>query len=314
MSKILVTPRSVTKGGHPSLEALKEAGYGMVTCTPGAQPSEDELRALLPGCVGYLAGVERVSSTVLEAAPDLRVISRNGTGVDGIDLDAARRLGISVCRAEGANARGVAELTMGLILSLARSIPACDRAIKAGDWERRKGLELEGRTLGVVGCGQIGRIVARLGLGFGMNVIAHDPYPNPDFAPGAAFRYGSLGEIVEMADVITLHCPPADGRPVLDATALERVKKGVLVVNTARPSLVDRTALAQALDSGRVGGAALDVFETEPPGEDPLLINDRVIATPHIGGFTDESVDRAMYVAVDNLLNALKGVEMRMAR
>lgn len=314
MSKILVTPRSVTKGGHPSLEALKEAGYGMVTCTPGVQPSEDELRALLPGCVGYLAGVERVSSTVLEAAPDLRVISRNGTGVDGIDLDAARRLGIAVCRAEGANARGVAELTMGLILALARSIPASDRAIKAGGWERRKGLELERRTLGVVGCGQIGRIVARLGLGFGMNVIAHDPYPNPDFAPGAAFRYGSLGEIVEMADVITLHCPPADGRPVLDATALERVKKGVLVVNTARPSLVDRTALAQALDSGRVGGAALDVFETEPPGEDPLLINDRVIATPHIGGFTDESVDRAMYVAVDNLLNALKGVEMRMAR
>ena len=307
MSKVLVTPRSVTKGGHPSLDALRDAGYEVVFCTPGVQPSEEELRELLPGCVGYLAGVERVSAAVLEAAPDLRVISRNGTGVDNIELEAAGRCGIQVCRAEGANARGVAELAMGLLLALARAIPQSNHAISEGGWERYKGVELSGRKLGVVGCGQIGRIVSRLARGFAMQVLAYDPYPSKDFALGDGFRYASLEEIIEHADAITLHCPPrADGRPLFDAGSLERVKPGVLIINTARSGLVDGTALLQALQTGRVGGAAFDVFDKEPPGDEPLLRHPRVIATPHVGGFTDESVDRAMYVAVDNLLAALK--------
>jgi len=309
MKRILVTPRSVTRDGHPSLDDLRRAGYEVVLGPPGKLPAEEDLLRLLPGCVGYLAGVEKVPARVLEAAsPGLRAISRNGAGVDGIDVEAARRLGIAVLRADGANARGVAELAVGLILSLARSIPAGDRALKAGGWERRMGLELEGKTLGIIGCGRIGRLVSRFALGLDMAVIAHDPLPDPAFRPGPGFRYAPLGEVLAGADVLSLHCPPSrDGRPLLDAAAIAALKPGVLVVNTARADLVDRTALAAAIADGRVAGAAFDVFDREPPGPEPILASGRVIATPHVGAFTPESVDRAVRGAVENLLQALEG-------
>ncbi len=155
--KILITPRSLTRNGHGALDKLEDAGYELVFSTPGAFPSEDELIEKLPGCVGYLAGVEQISAKVLDSATDLKVISRNGTGVDSVDVDAARRNHIEVLRAAGANARGVAELTFGHILAAVRSIPFSDAAMKAQRWERRKGIELAGRTLGLIGCGMIGQ-------------------------------------------------------------------------------------------------------------------------------------------------------------
>ncbi len=300
MARVLVTPRSVTKGGHPALARIEAAGHEVVFCTPGQQPDEAELLRLLPGCEGYLAGVEPITARVLEAAAGLRVVSRNGTGIDNIDLAAAERLGISVCRAEGANARGVAELTLGLILALARSIPFSDAALKKGGWERRKGIELIGRRLGVVGCGRIGRTVAEFGLALGMEVVAYDVCPPPSLMP-PGFRYASLDEVLAQADVLTLHCPPL-GRPLIDADALGRMKPGVLIVNTARHELIDADALLAALERGTVAGAAIDVYAKEPPGCDPLASHPRVIATPHIGGFTEESVDRAVDTAVENLL------------
>jgi len=300
--KILVTPRSLTTSGHPALDRLTAAGYDIVLGPSGKMPTTEDLVRLLPGCVGWLAGVERITADVLAAAPDLRVIARNGTGVDAIDLDAARRRGIDVRRAEGANARGVAELAIGLVLALARSIPFSDAAIKAGGWERRKGIELEGKTLGVVGCGKIGRIVAHLALGFEMRVIGHDPFAKAS----ADLPLLPLDELLAASDVISLHCPPpADGTPLLDARRLALTKPGVLVVNTARHELIDIPELGAAIDRGHVAGAALDVFDAEPPLDRAHLASSRIIATPHIGGFTDESVDRAVDVAVDNLLEVL---------
>jgi D-3-phosphoglycerate dehydrogenase / 2-oxoglutarate reductase len=302
MPKILVTPRSLTAAGHPALDRLVMAGFEIVAGPAGRLPDADDLRRLLPGCVGWLAGVERITDDVLAAAPDLRVIARNGTGVDAIDLAAARRRGIEVRRAEGANARGVAELTIGLILALARSIPSSDAAIKAGGWQRHQGIELEGRTLGIVGCGKIGRLVAALARGLGMRVVGHDPFA----AAVAELPLLPLDDLVAASDVITLHCPPgADGRPVLDAGRLAHAKPGVLVVNTARHELVELPALVAAIDEGRVGGAALDVFDAEPPVDRGPLARPRIIATPHIGGLTAESVGRAVDVAVDNLLDVL---------
>ena len=308
MAKILVTPRSITAaGGHPALDALTEAGYELVFSTAGKQPGEDQLIELLPGCAGYLAGVERISAKALRAATQLKVISRNGTGTDAVDLEAAERLGICVCRAEGANARGVAELTIAMIFALARNIPAHSRAIKAGRWERHKGIELRGKVLGLVGCGKIGQLVAEAAVALGMEVLAHDLYPAETFAPSERFRFAPLDEVFERSDIISLHCPPpADGKPIVDVDALAKMRHGVLLVNTARAGLVDAGALHAALESGRVAGAALDVFETEPPAEHPLLAHERVIATPHIGAFTRESVDRAVQVAVDNLLQQLQ--------
>jgi D-3-phosphoglycerate dehydrogenase / 2-oxoglutarate reductase len=305
-SRILVTPRSVTKSGHPALQRLIDAGCEVVCCTPGQQPDEAELLRLLPGCVGYLAGVEKITARVLDAAPALKVISRNGVGVDNVDLDAARRLNVRVCTTPGANARGVAELAVGLMLALARNLPACDRALKDGRWERRSGIELQGRTLGVVGCGQIGRMVAAMGVGIGMRVMGFDVAPDAAFLPGAAFRYAGLDEVLAVAEVVSLHCPPQpDGRPLMDGATLAGLRRGALLVNTARASLVDEEAVLAALSSGQLGGFGTDVYAEEPPRDLRLVRHPQVIATPHAGGFTAESVDRAMNMAVENLLKAL---------
>ncbi len=310
MKKVLVTPRSLTKGGDPALDLLTREGFEIVFSAPGQLPPEDELIRLLPGCVGFLAGIEPITAAVLESAADLKAISRNGSGVDAIDLEAAKRLNIKILPAEGANARGVAELTLGMMLSLIRSIPFSDACLKREQWERRKGLELEGRTLGLIGCGQIGQVVAKLALAFGMQVLAHDVYPNPNFRPSPDFRFAELDEVFTESEIISFHCPEQpDGLPILDRERLERLKPGVFVVNTARASLIDETAILEFLQAGRVGGLALDVFDREPPEFTPLLANDRVIVTPHIGGFTSESVSRATLAAVENLLNFLKGNE-----
>ena len=301
MKKILVTPRSITRAGHPALDRLRAAGFEVVFCAPGQSPSEDELIALLPGCVGFLAGVEPVTARALAAARDLQAISRNGTGVDNIDLAAAKERGVRVCRAEGANARGVAELAIGLMFALARAIPASDRAIKSGGWERQTGFELEGKTLGVVGCGRIGQLVAKMAAGLDMRVLAHD------IVPVTGLAMAPLEQVWAEADAISLHCPPrADGRALVDAAALARMKRGALLINTARAGLLDEAAVLAALESGQLGGLASDVLAGEPPTHRRLAEHPRAIVTPHAGALTRESVDRAVDVAVTNLLEALR--------
>lgn len=310
MNKVLVTPRSLTESGHPSLSLLTEAGYEVVFCTPGVQPSTEELKRLLPGCVGYLAGVEKIDEEVLAVAEDLCAISRNGTGVNSIDLAACERRGIRVLRTQGANARGVAELALGLMFSLVRSIPFSDDQLKAGVWTRRKGVELNGRELGVIGCGMVGRLVIRTALDLGMRVRGYDPFPERGFSPGDGFSYTDLDTVLQKSDVVTLHCPPsADGKPLLDAMAIDSMKPGAMLVNTARADLVDEAALLAALNAGRIGGYATDVYVTEPPEASPLLMHDRVVCTPHVGGYTEESVARSTLAAVENLLLVLQEPE-----
>jgi phosphoglycerate dehydrogenase-like enzyme len=303
--KILITPRSLTRGGHAALTPLVEAGFELVFCSAGVQPGEAELLRLLPGCVGYLAGVEKISGAVLQAATGLKVITRNGVGIDNVDLAAAKTLGIAVLPAAGANARGVAELAIALMLALVRAIPFSDAAMKNSQWSRREGIELAGRTIGVVGCGRIGQLVARMAAGLDMQPIGFDPIATA--VPCNAFRYVSFEQLLGRSDIITLHCPaPADGQAVITRATLSRIKPGAYLVNTARASLLDVPAVLEALDSGKLAGLATDVFEAEPPGDDPLVRHTKVIATPHVGGFTAESVSRAVSAAVENLLKVLK--------
>lgn len=302
MQRILVTPRSATRSGHPELDRLRGAGFEVVTCTPGVQPDEEELIGLLPGCVGYLAGVEAIGERALASANQLRAISRNGVGTDAIDLDAAKERGITVCTAPGANSQGVAELSVGLMLALARSLPAAAAAMKKGVWQRAKGVELAGRRLGVVGCGNIGRRVAAMSIGLGMHVSGYDLYPNDTFCP-SGFSWESLENVLH-CDVVSLHCPPSS-EPLVDASAVASMRRGAWLVNTARADLVDEEAVIEALDSGRLGGYATDVYHEEPPANRRLVEHEQVIATPHIGGYTVEGVDNAMSRAVDNLINAL---------
>lgn len=307
LKKILVTPRSVTKNGHHSLRKLENAGFQVNFCSPGRQPTEEELIELLPGCVGYLAGVEKVSARVLENNRQLKVISRNGTGVSNIDLEAAKKLNITICRAAGANARGVAELTICLVFSLVRSIPYSDAQLKNNKWDRRKGVELKGRQLGIIGCGRIGKEVACLALDIGMQVVAYDPLQHDFFTPSTNFKYVPMDDLLGTSDIISLHCPPImDGKPLIQKETLDKMKTGAYLINTARGELIDDNAVLATLESGRLAGLAVDAFRSEPPEESELLKHERVIATPHIGGFTEESVNLAMERAVENLLNALR--------
>lgn len=307
MKKILVTPRSLTTAGpHPELEPLTASGYEIVSATAGVRPDERELVHLIPGCVGYLAGMERISARVLEAASSLRVVSRNGGSIDNIDLQTAARLGIKVLAAVGTNSRGVAELTIALMLAAARAIPPESAAIAHGEWERVKGFELEGRTLGIVGCGRIGSLVAQIAAsGLGMRVLGYDPYP-PEPAP-ASIEPAPFDRLLRESDVVSLHCPPLDnGSALITTRNIHLMKHGVVLINTARGSLVDFDAVLEALQGERIFAFATDVYPEEPPEAHPLFAHARVVATPHVGGYTTESLARSSRTAVANLLAFLQ--------
>lgn len=305
--RILVTPRSLTAEPHPEVERLRDLGFEIVYSTAGAMPTEQELMTLVPDCVGWLAGVEPVTPKIIAVAEKLKVISRNGVGVDNLPIETLNQRGVQIMIAEGANSLGVAELTIGLIFSAMRSIPLADAGIKSGGWPRVRGMEVRGRTIGVIGCGAIGREVARMAIALGANVIAFDPArPNLDL-PSASFAYAEVDEIVAQADILSLHCPlPRDGSALLTEERLATCKQGQVIINTARSKLIDEAALIDALEDGRVGAYATDVFDEEPPTSLTLAAHPRVIATSHIGGFTTESVERATRIAADNLLTALR--------
>lgn len=294
MKNILITPRSLTRNGHAELDRLRQLGYHLVFCDPEQLPDENTLIHLLEGCCGYLAGVEPITRRVLTAAVDLRCISRHGSGTDNIDLTAAEERGISVRSSNGANARSVAELTLGLILALTRSIVRADRELKSQHWERHAGFELAGKTLGIIGHGQVGRTLGQLVTPLEIKTMAHDPAQGMD----------CLAELLYHADIISLHCPPGN-TPLVDEPFLRQCKPGLFLVNAARGELLDDDAVLKALDDGRLAGLAMDAWRHEPPGKDPLALHPRVIATPHIGGYTRESVDRTVKRAVDQLLECL---------
>jgi len=234
----------------------------------------------------------KVTRALIEKAPRLRVIARAGTGVDNVDLDAASARGIVVMNAPGANSISVAELAMAFVLDLARPVPAADAAMKAKKWEKKKfaGIEVRGKTLGIVGLGRIGQEVAVRARAFGMEIVAHDPFiPEPVAAQYGA-RLASLDEVCAEADYLTLHLPVTDStRGIFDADRFAKCKRGIRIINTARGELIDEAALAAALESGQVGGAALDVFRQEPPADWSLAQLPNVIATPHIAASTGEA-------------------------
>ncbi|WP_289041949.1 NAD(P)-dependent oxidoreductase [uncultured Aliiroseovarius sp.] len=306
MSKILITPRSLSKGDHPDLEPLRRAGFELVMPTPGATPTEADLVKALPGCVGWLAGVEPVSEAAIQSAKDLRVISRNGTGVDNLPMDAVEAAGVVIQRADGTNARGVAELALALALAGLRNIVLTNTGVKAGDWPRRIGSEIQGAKVGIVGLGAIGATMAELCLAVGAHVYGFDPYAPDGVVTHSAFTRSDFTSVVAGAKVLSLHAPmQKDGRPLIGAQEITALGHGGVIVNTARAGLVDEAALLEALGSGQVSSYAADAFHTEPPELTALLRHPNVIATSHIGGFTDASVARSTRRAVDNLLNVL---------
>ncbi len=308
LRRVLITPRSVTAAGLDSvreLEPLRERGWELVSGPAGRLPTEAELLDLVPDVDGWLAGVEVISATVLQHAPRLKVISRNGVGADAVDIAAAESAGITVALARGANSRGVAELAILLILAALRDLPRANSAMKSGEWTRSLGREMPDITVGLVGFGAVGRLVAGFAGALGATVVAFDPFASIDAASGA--EGVPLDEVFARADVVSLHSPPAaDGSPIVTADRLASMRHGSALVNTARAGLVDPVAVLACLTSGQLAAYAVDAFETEPPELTPLLAHPSTILTPHLGGYTAASVRRATEQAVANLIATLE--------
>jgi D-3-phosphoglycerate dehydrogenase len=234
-----------------------------------------------------------LTRALIEGAPRLRVIGRAGVGVDNIDIDAATERGVAVLNAPSGNTTSAAELTFALLLSLARRIPAADRSMRSGEWDRTsfRGMELHGKTLGLVGAGRIGAEVARRARAFGLRVVAYDPYLSDERADTLGLVVAPLDHVLEEADILSLHVPLTEATEnLIDAGALARMKPGAFLINASRGGVVDEAALVDALRAGRLGGAALDVFADEPPATDhPLRGMEGVVLTPHLGAATREA-------------------------
>lgn len=234
----------------------------------------------------------KVTKKVLEAAKNLKLIGRAGIGVDNVDIPMATEMGVIVMNTPDANATTTAELAIAHMMSLSRQLPTADRSVRSGKWERSKlmGAEIAHKTLGIIGYGTIGRIVSTRGLGLKMNVIAYDPFVAPEIYAEYGVESVSLDDLIKRSDYITLHCPLIEKtKNILNADNLTKLKKGTRIINCARGGLIDEKALYEAIKNGQCAGAALDVFENEPPKDSPLLELENIVFTPHLGASTNEA-------------------------
>jgi D-3-phosphoglycerate dehydrogenase / 2-oxoglutarate reductase len=277
--------------------------------------TSDELLQVIGGYDALIVrGRTKVTPAVFAAAPRLKVVGRAGVGVDNIDLAAAREHKVTVVNSPLATTLAVAELTMGLMLGMLREIPRADTSMKNGKWLKKEfeGNELYGKTLGVIGFGRIGSAVAQRAAAFGMNVIGYDPLVVAEDIRQRGGEPVNLIDLYIRADVITLHLPLTnDTREILDAAAFAKMKTGVRIVCAARGGVIDEEALLEALNSGKVASAALDVFAAEPPGQTALVSHPHVVCTPHVGAQTVEAQGRAAYDISIEILAALKGEALR---
>ena len=307
MPKVLVSDPIGPEG-----VSLLETG-AEVDVKTGMKPAE-----LIDTVGGYDALVVRsetkVNREVIEAGKNLQVIARAGIGVDNIDLDAATGAGIAVVNAPTGNTVAAAEHTLALMLALARNVPGAHQSLKSGEWKRSSfmGIEVRDKTLGICGLGRVGTEVARRAQAFGMRLVGYDPFVAPDYARRIGVELLSLEDLLADSDFVTLHTPLTEGtRGMLGMRQVENIKPGARIINVARGELVDEAALLAGLESGRLGGVALDVFAKEPPDPSPLLDHPKVIVTPHLGASTREAQREVAIEAAEQVLAVLKGEPAR---
>jgi D-3-phosphoglycerate dehydrogenase len=304
MARVLVTEKLAESG----LDLMSGAGHE-VDVRLGLGPDE-----LLEAVVGASALVIRSATTVtaevLAAGSDLVVVGRAGIGLDNVDVEEATRRGVMVVNAPQSNILSAAEHAFALMLAQARNVPQSHSALKAGKWERSKweGVELYGKTLGIVGLGRVGALVAQRALAFGMRLVAYDPYVSAERARQMGVELMGIEELFAEADFVTIHLPKTpETMNIVNRDLLAKAKHGLRIVNTARGGLIDEEALADALRSGQIGGAGLDVFAVEPCTESPLFGIDSVVVTPHLGASTAEAQDKAGVTIAEQVILALKG-------
>jgi D-3-phosphoglycerate dehydrogenase len=306
--KVFVSSRSFGRYDPDPLKRLQQVAE--VALNPhGRSPTREELMDALAEADGLLAGHDPVDAGILDAAKKLRIVARHGVGTDRIDMEEATRRKVLVTWTPGANARAVAEYVFALVLGLFRHTPAACASMQAGQWDPRvfMGRTLYKKTLGVIGFGSIGRLVARMAAGFEMKVIAHDPFVTDSGDSGVELT--TMDGLLENADVVTLHCAlTEDTRHLIDEDALSKMKPGAVLVNTARAGVVDTQALCRAVGEGKIAGAALDVFDKEPPApDDPLCSAPNILATPHIAAYAQEAVSEMDRMCADDLIAFFTG-------
>ena len=310
-SRLLVTPTSYGKN-DARLKSELEALVGEVIYNPTGKPlTSDQVAKLLPGVDGYIAGLDGIDANAIKTADRLKVIARYGVGVDNVDLPAAKERGIIVTNTPGANSASVAELALGLMLALARQIPEAVEAVQQGKWPRYAGLSLEGKTVGILGFGAIGKQLAHRLAGFDCRILAFDPFADAAFAKDYHVDLATLNEVIEQADFVSLHLPLLlETRCMVNDTFLKKMKKGSFLINTSRGEVIDEDALVRGLQSGHLKGAALDAFTVEPPDpKHPLLMLPQVIVTPHLGAQTDGATSNMGWLAMKDCLAVLRNEE-----
>ncbi len=298
--KIAITTSSFGQFSDEPLKMLRDAGVEYVLNPHGRALTEEEAKGLLKGCAGVAAGTEPLTAAVMAALPELKVISRCGVGMDSVDLEAAKARGIAVRGTPDAPTRAVVELTLGYALDMLRGLSVMNSELKSGVWKKRMGSLILGKRVGIVGFGRIGRAVAKAFAALGCEAAFYDP-----FVERADYPKMELEELLGWADIVTLHCSkPKDGSRVLDAKRLGLMRQGAWLINAARGGLVDEQALYENLKSGKLAGAALDVYEREPY-EGPLKELPNALLTPHIGSYAREARITMEIETIKNLLEAL---------
>ncbi|MDI6871405.1 MAG: phosphoglycerate dehydrogenase [Bacillota bacterium] len=306
--RVLITARTFGKVAAEPLERLRREGLEIVEVREGRGDDEAEFREALENADALLVGARPVTAEALARARRLRVIAKHGVGVDNIDLQAATERGIAVVSTPGANDQSVADLAFGLLLAVARHIPEADRSMKGGRWERFTGRGVWGKRLAVVGLGRIGRGVVQRARGFDMEVQGYDVRWPEEFARANGVVYRPWPDILREADFVSLHLPLcAETVHLIGRAELAAMKRGAILINTARGRIVDEAALYEALVSGHLAGAGIDVWEDEPPGDNPLVKLENVVATPHSGAHTYEAAELMGVMAVEGILDVLAG-------
>ena len=308
--KILVSSTSYGKN-DPWLKTDLEKQVGEVIYNPYGKPlTSDQVRDLLPGIDGFIAGLDCIDRNALEKADKLKVIARYGVGLDGVDLVAAKEKGIIVTNTPGANSSSVAELAVALMLILARQLNLAFSATQAGKWPRLAGISLEEKTIALVGLGSIGKEVAKRLKGFKCRILAFDLYPDENFAVSNGIQLAEMDYILSQADFVSLHVPlTAETKNLVNEHFIAKMKKGSYLINTARGELINEDALLIALQNGYLSGAGLDALSKEPPEpETPLLALPNVVSTPHLGSQSDGAVRRMGVMALQDCLAVLQGL------
>ncbi|WP_413105212.1 phosphoglycerate dehydrogenase [Streptomyces sp. Inha503] len=307
---LITTPTFARHSARP-WQILEEGGAGPLRPREDAALPTAELLSHAAEADALIVGMDPITAEVMDAAPRLKVIAKHGVGVDTIDVAAAHARAIPVVCAPGSNSRAVAEYTFGLLLSAARSLTASHTAVAAGGWPKLFGPELHGKTLGIVGFGRIGRLLAGYARAFGMDLLAHDPYVSEADVRAHGAEPTALDALLARADAVSLHTPPdPSGTPLLDRSRLAAMKPGAILVNAARGGLIDERALADLLGSGHLGAAALDAFSAEPlPAGHPLREAPRTVLTSHMAACTPEANQAMGAMVAEDVVRVLAGEE-----